>query len=94
MRSFVAKFTAAATWAFVSGALLAPTAFARISGGEGTYGATNDKVVTNFGFAIIIFLPLLLIILSVLQHRAEDREYEHLQAQSRRADLAEWQGGW
>ncbi|CAB4861161.1 MAG: hypothetical protein F2799_00915 [Actinobacteria bacterium] len=94
MRSLVAKFTAATTWAFVSGALIAPTAFARISGGEGTYGATNDKVVTNFGFAIILLLPLLLAVLSVLQRRSEDREHEHLEAQSHRADLAEWQGGW
>ncbi|MCX6388910.1 MAG: hypothetical protein NTX07_09350 [Solirubrobacterales bacterium] len=94
MRSLTAKFTAAVTWALVTGALIAPAALARINGGEGLYGPTTDKVVTNFGFGIIFLFPLLLVILSILQHRKEDREHEHLAAQSHRADLAEWQGGW
>jgi hypothetical protein len=45
---------------------LAATAMAR-DGGEGVYGKTNDKVVTNFGFALIIFFPLLVLTLSLIQ---------------------------
>jgi Na+-driven multidrug efflux pump len=45
---------------------LAATAIAR-DGGEGTYGKADDKVVTNFGFALIIFFPLLVLTLSLIQ---------------------------
>jgi len=75
-------------------ALAAPEAFGRITGGEGWYGPTTDKVVTEFGFAIIFGVPALLVILSIIQRRAENREHEHLEAQHARADLAEWHGGW
>ena len=36
-------------------------------GGEGTYGKTDDKVITNVGFALIIFFPLLVLTLSLIQ---------------------------
>jgi hypothetical protein len=75
-------------------ALAAPEAFGRITGGEGWYGPTTDKVVTEFGFAIIFGVPALLVILSIIQRRAENREHEHLEAQHARSDLAEWHGGW
>ena len=95
MRSAKTKFVAALTWAFTVAAVGAPSALAgQITGGEGLWGETNDKVVTNFGFAIIILFPTLLVILSIHQHRAEDREHEHLEAKRNRADLDEWQGGW
>ena len=29
----------------------------RHDGGEGLYGETNDKVVTNAGFILIVFFP-------------------------------------
>jgi hypothetical protein len=45
---------------------LAATAMAR-DGGEGTYGKTDDKVITNVGFALIIFFPLLVLTLSLIQ---------------------------
>jgi hypothetical protein len=45
---------------------LAATAIAR-DGGEGTYGKTDDKVITNVGFALIIFFPLLVLTLSLIQ---------------------------
>jgi hypothetical protein len=45
---------------------LAATAIAR-DGGEGTYGKTDDKVVTNVGFALIVFFPLLVLTLSLIQ---------------------------
>ena len=54
-------------------ALTAP-AWAR-EGGEGLYGKTNDKVVTNFGFALIIFFPLLVLTLSLAQHFLSKRRH-------------------
>jgi hypothetical protein len=94
MRSRSKTFlTTVATTAFGL-ALAAPEAFGRITGGEGFYGPTTDKVVTEFGFAIIFGIPALLVILSIIQRRSENREHEHLEAQHARADLAEWHGGW
>ena len=43
-------------------------------GGEGTYGKTNDKVITNFGFGLIIGFTLLVIGLSVAQNQLEKRK--------------------
>jgi hypothetical protein len=49
----------------VSLAFAAP-AFAD-KGGEGLYGKTNDKVITNFGFGLMILFTLLVIVLSAIQ---------------------------
>jgi hypothetical protein len=43
-------------------------------GGEGLYGKTNDKVITNFGFGLIIFFILLVTGLSVGQHLLDRRK--------------------
>ncbi len=43
-------------------------------GGEGLYGKTDDKVVTNFGFGLIIGFTLLVIGLSVAQSLLEKRK--------------------
>jgi hypothetical protein len=43
-------------------------------GGEGLYGKTNDKVITNFGFGLIIFFTLLVTALSVGQYLLERRK--------------------
>ncbi len=43
-------------------------------GGEGLYGKTDDKVITNFGFGLIIFFTLLVIGLSVAQYLLEKRK--------------------
>jgi hypothetical protein len=36
-------------------------------GGEGLYGKYDDKVVTNFGFGLMIFFTLLVVLLSAAQ---------------------------
>jgi hypothetical protein len=51
---------------------LAAPALAR--GGEGTYGKYDDKVVTNFGFGLMIFFTLLVIVLSLAQAALERRK--------------------
>jgi hypothetical protein len=53
-------------------ALAAPATANR--GGEGLYGKYDDKVVTNFGYGLIIFFTLLVILLSVGQYLLERRK--------------------
>jgi len=55
---------------------LAPAAFGidRIDGGEGTYGETDDTVVTNAGFILIAAFPLLALVLSLVQWRLDKRK--------------------
>jgi hypothetical protein len=52
--------------------VLAPAAFA--ADGVGTYGRTDDKVVTFFAFGVIAFFALLVITLSLIQIRLENRK--------------------
>jgi hypothetical protein len=56
--------------------LLAAPAFARPDGGEGLYGKTNDKIITNFGFGLMIGFTLLVTLLSLLQYLLERRKYK------------------
>lgn len=63
-------------------------------GGEGLYGLTNDKVVTNFGFILIAFFPLFIFFASLLQHRLDKRKDARKAAAKARTGAAEWSGGW
>jgi hypothetical protein len=65
-------------WLSAAGALalslmLAAPALAA-KGGEGTYGKTDDKVITNFGFGLMIFFVLLVTGLSIAQWQLEKRK--------------------
>jgi hypothetical protein len=77
----------------VTFALIAPVALAH-DGGEGTYGETNDKIVTNAGFIVIGFFPLFILVMSLLQWRLEKRKAARKAAAKRRAGAVEWRGGW
>ncbi|TMM18850.1 MAG: hypothetical protein E6F96_05150 [Actinobacteria bacterium] len=72
--------------------VLAPAAAAE-NDGRGFYGATNDKVVTNAGFIMIAFFPLLVFALSMLQRRLEKRKQARKAARAELGD-ADWRGGW
>jgi preprotein translocase subunit SecG len=75
-------------------ALLAPVALAgKPDNGEGLYGETNDKVVTNAGFILIGIFPLLVLVLSLLQWRLDRRKDERKKALKARPDV-DWHGGW
>jgi hypothetical protein len=74
-------------------ALLAPAALAH-DGGEGLWGETNDKVVTNVGFILIGAFPLLVLLLSLLQGRLDKRKKARWAAAKGRARRPEWRGGW
>jgi hypothetical protein len=63
---------ASAVAVLISLALAAPAMAAR--GGEGTYGKYDDKVVTNFGFGLIIFFTALVLLLSIAQSLLERRK--------------------
>jgi putative copper export protein len=52
--------------------LIAPATMA--ADGVGTYGRTNDKVVTYFAFGLIAFFALLVTVLSLIQIRLENRK--------------------
>jgi hypothetical protein len=72
--------------------LLAPAADA-YNDGRGFYGATNDKVVTNFGFGLIIFFPLFVFTMSMIQRSLEKRK-EARKAAQKKLGGAQWRGGW
>jgi hypothetical protein len=74
-------------------ALLAPSALAH-DGGEGLWGETNDKVVTNVGFILIGAFPLLVLFLSLAQNALDKRKKARWAAQKGRARRPEWRGGW
>jgi hypothetical protein len=84
-------------------ALVAPPALAGLSppggdthptGGQGTYGETDDKVVTNAAFILIAAFPLLVGLLSALQWKLDKRKTARKAAQKARSSRAEWAGGW
>ena len=72
---------------------LAPSALA-YNDGRGFYGATNDKVVTNAGFILILFFPLFVLAMSLLQWRLEKRKEARKAAEKAHAGDARWRGGW
>src|SRR5271170_3741533 len=53
--------------------VLAPAAQA-YNDGRGFYGATNDKVVTDAGFILIIFFPVFVFVMSMIQRALEKRK--------------------
>jgi hypothetical protein len=61
------------TAALTLAALLASAPVAMAADGVGLYGRTDDRVVTYFGFAVIVFFTLLVIVLSLVQIRLEGR---------------------
>ena len=72
---------------------MAPVALAH-DGGEGWWGETDDKVVTNAGFVIIAAFPLLIMIISLIQSRLEKRKDARLAAARARKARADQRGGW
>ncbi len=74
-------------------ALSAPVALAA-DGGEGWWGETDDKVVTNAGFIIIAAFPLLIFLLSMLQRTLDKRKDARKQAAKARVARADQRGGW
>lgn len=74
-------------------ALTAPMALAH-DGGEGWWGETNDKVVTNAGYILVAFFTVFVAVMSVLQAKLEKRKQAAKAAQKARVGRTEWRGGW
>ena len=77
-------------------ALSAPAALAAEGhdGGEGIYGETSDKVVTNAGFIIIAAFPALIFLLSSIQWTLDKRKDARKKAAKARTARADMRGGW
>ena len=77
-------------------ALTAPVALAAEGhdGGEGLYGETNDKVVTNAGFFLIAFFPLFIFTMSMIQSTLDKRKDRRKAAAKARKARADQRGGW
>jgi heme/copper-type cytochrome/quinol oxidase subunit 2 len=63
-------------------------------GGQGWYGETNDKVVTNAMFIVIAFFPTVILVLTLIQWRLDKRKHAKMDAAKRRAANEDWRGGW
>jgi hypothetical protein len=72
---------------------VAPAALAH-DGGEGWWGETNDKVVTDAGFILIAAFPLLITIISLIQIRLDKRKDARLAAARARRERTDQRGGW
>ena len=74
-------------------AIAAPAALAH-DGGEGLWGETDDKIVTNAGFILIAFFPLFILFMSLLQWKLEKRKDARKKAAKARVARADVRGGW
>jgi hypothetical protein len=62
--------------------------------GEGLWGETNDKVITNAGFFLIAFFPLFILVMSLLQGSLDKRKDRRKAAEKARRARADLRGGW
>ena len=79
--------------ALLASLVLAPAALA-MNDGRGLYGATNDTATTDAGFALIIFFPLFVFAMSMLQRALEKRKEARKAAEKALTGNARWRGGW
>ncbi len=80
--------------ALLASLVLAPVAAATENDGRGFYGATNDKVITNAGFIVIVFFPVFVFVMSMLQRHLEKRKEARKAAHKAVMGDAQWRGGW
>jgi hypothetical protein len=89
-----ARFISALTAFSVALLVAAPSALARQTGGQGFYGQTTDKVITNAMFLVILFFPTVILVFSLIQWRLDKRKHARMDAAKRRAANVDWRGGW
>ena len=63
-------------------------------GGEGTYGLTNDRVITFAGFILIALFPLIALVLTMIQSSLDKRKDRRKAAAKARRARADLRGGW
>ncbi|HEV3035439.1 MAG TPA: hypothetical protein VGX72_11705 [Solirubrobacteraceae bacterium] len=79
--------------ALLASLVLAPIAAAD-NNGRGFYGPTNEVAVTYTGLALIIFFPLFVFVMSMLQGRLERRKEARKAAHKAFLGNGQWRGGW
>jgi hypothetical protein len=72
----------------------APSALAVTHGGQGIYGPTNDKEITDTMFILIGFFPTIIVVFSLIQAWLDHRKHARMDAAKRRETAVEWKGGW
>ncbi len=72
--------------------VLAPPAQA-YNDGRGFYGATNDKVVVDAGFILIVFFPAFVFVMSMIQRHLDKRKQARKAAHKALGEV-HWRGGW
>ena len=94
MRRLMKRLLAALPATVVTLLVLAPAALAH-DGGEGWWGETDDKVVTNAGFILIVFFPVFVFLMSMLQGHLEKRKERRKKVHKQLAGEEQtWRGGW
>ena len=83
----------------LSAALYAVTASVALAaeghdGGEGVWGETNDTIITNAGFFLILFFPLFVFTMSMIQRSLDKRKDRRKAAEKARRARADLRGGW
>jgi hypothetical protein len=81
------------TLALLVSLALTPTALAA-NDGRGLYGATNDKVVTDAGFILIIAFPTFVFVASLIQGHLEKRKEARKAAHKALMSNGHMRGGW
>jgi hypothetical protein len=74
--------------------VVAPAALSRADGGQGFYGETTDKSITDVMFITIAFFPTVILVFSLVQWRLDKRKHARMDAAKRRQANADWRGGW
>jgi fatty acid desaturase len=72
----------------------APSALARADGGQGWFGESTDKDITNVMFITIAFFPLVILTFSLIQWRLDKRKHARMDAAKARSANIDWRGGW
>jgi hypothetical protein len=94
MRRPMKRLLAALPATVVTLLVLAPAALAH-DGGEGWWGETNDKVVTNAGFIVIVFFPVFVLLMTLLQSHLDKRKERRKKVHKQLAgEQQTWRGGW
>lgn len=63
-------------------------------GGKGLAGETDHLFVTMFGFGLIAFFPLFILVMTLIQWKLEKRKDERKAAAKARVADPRWSGGW
>lgn len=84
------------TLTLFAGTLLtfAPAALGEADGGQGWFGETTDKDITDVMFITIAFFPAVILIFSLIQWRLDKRKHARMDAARARSSSADWRGGW